>query len=366
MGIEFNPIGFWSKFCSEEPEHEDKLWFVDRENAENPLSKFVGNDAVVKKLQVVAFNAFGKIDHNCAGINFAVFGLPSTGKTTLVKMFARLVDIPYCEISPKSISNLSNLKDVVLSSISSHISESHQMVGLKETDSNVSTFPPCIVFIDEVHALSDYLVNGVLKATEHDDATLVTESGEVFDCKNVCWFIGTTEEGKLFDAFRSRFSPLHLVYLTKKEISKIIKISHDDLSENVCDSIAFYNSRLPRKALEFARYLKLKRNMDIDKSFDELCLEIAKEDGVDEHGMHKTHLEILKAIKDQPVAKNRLASIVDKKIDELENYIMPVLLSSTKDQGNLVRVTNKGYGITADGLLELKKRGISYEHRSDT
>ena len=189
---------------------------------------------------------------------------------------------------------------------------------------------------------------------------------EGFNCKNVCWFIGTTEEGKLFDAFRSRFSPLHLVYLTKKEISKIIKISHNDLSENVCDSIAFYNSRLPRKALEFARYLKLKRNMDVDKSFDELCLEIASEDGVDEHGMHKTHLEILKAIKDLPVAKNRLASVVDKKIDELENYIMPVLLSSTKDQGNLVRVTNKGYAITADGLLELKKRGISYEHRSDT
>ena len=113
-------------------------------------------------------------------------------------------------------------------------------------------------------------------------------------------------------------------------------------------------------------YLKLKKNMDVDKSFDELCLEIASEDGVDEHGMHKTHLEILKAIKDLPVAKNRLASVVDKKIDELENYIMPVLLSSTKDQGNLVRVTNKGYAITTDGLLELKKRGISYEHRSDT
>lgn len=357
MGYSFKPIKFWNEKLREEPSHEFKLSTIDMENSTNPMSKFVGNEQVIKKLQVVAYDALGKIDHNCAGINFSVFGMPSTGKTTLVRLFAKLLSLPYCEISPKGVSKLSELKEQIINAITRHTTRN----GICEVVNNneyKTTFPPCIVFIDEVHALSDYIVNGLLKATEHNDATLVTESGEIFDCKQVCWFIGTTEEGQLFDAFRSRFSPLQLKYLTKKEISKIIKISHSDLDESVCDLIAFYNSRLPRKALEFARYLKLKKNMQQDVGYDVLCCEIAKEEGIDEHGMSLVHLEVLKALKDTPVAKNRLANTISKKIEEVENYIMPLLLSNTDDQASMVKVTNKGYEITASGLNELKKRGI--------
>lgn len=357
MGYSFKPVMFWDDFMTGEPEHEVKLNLVDRDNPCNPLSKFVGNDQVVKKLQVIAYNAMGKQDHNCAGINFAVFGMPSTGKTTLVRHFAKLVNLPFCEISPKAVSKLSDLKDQIISEISKHTTR-WGMCEVTENNEDITTFPPCVVFIDEVHALSEYMVNGVLKATEFNDATLATENGEVYDCKNVCWFIGTTEEGQLFDAFRSRFSPLQLNYLTKKEISQIIKNAHDDLDEKVCDLIAFYNSRLPRKALEFARYIKLKKNMQPETSYADLCREIAREDGIDEHGMSAVHLSVLKALKDAPVAKNRLTTLIGKKIEEVENYIMPVLLSSTEDQASMVRVTNKGYEITATGTNELKKRGL--------
>lgn len=358
MGYTFNPVLFWSDDFGEAPEHEDKLYYIDRENPHNPLSRFVGNDKVVKKLQVVAYDAFGKPDHDCSGINFSVFGMPSTGKTTLVRYFADLLKLPFCEISPKGVSKLSDLRDQIVNAIARHST----MLGtceVKENNSDRTTFPPCIVFIDEVHAMSDYMVNGLLKATEHNDATMVLENGEVYNCKRICWFIGTTEEGQLFDAFRSRFSPLQLSYLTKKEISRIIKISHRELDESVCDLISFYNSRLPRKALEFARYLKLKKNMQQDIGYEELCREIALEEGIDEQGMNIVHLNVLKALKDLPVAKNRLANTIGKKIEELENYIMPILLSSTDDQECMVRVTNKGYEITATGMNELRKRGLA-------
>lgn len=358
MGYKFRPVHFWNEFLGEEPEHEIKIENVDRSNLNNPLSKFVGNDKVVKKLQVVAYNAMGKQDHDCSGINFSVFGMPSTGKTTLVRQFAELLQLPFCEISPKGISKLSDLKDQIMISIVRH----KTMFGSCEVTQNNedrSTFPPCIIFIDEVHALSDYIVNGLLKATEFNDATLVIENGEVYDCRNICWFIGTTEEGQLFDAFRSRFSPLQLNYLTRKEISRIIKNVHGDFDDNVCDLISFYNSRLPRKALEFARYLKLKKNMQPEVSYEDLCKEIALEEGIDEQGMNIVHLSVLKALKDTPVAKNRLTTLIGKKIDEVENYIMPVLLSSTEDQASMVRVTNKGYEITANGMNELRKRGLA-------
>lgn len=358
MAYKFKPVYFWDEILWEEPDHEMKINLVDRSNPCNPLYKFVGNDKVVKKLQVVAYNALGKPDHNCAGINFSVFGMPSTGKTTLVRYFAELLQLPFCEISPKGISKLSDLKDQIISSVTKH-KTIWGNCEVTQGNEDKTTFPPCIIFIDEVHALSDYLVNGLLKATEHDDATLVTENGDVYDCKNICWFIGTTEEGQLFDAFRSRFSPLQLTYLTKKEISKIIKNAHDELDENVCDLISFYNSRLPRKALEFARYLKLKKKMQPEADYEALCKEIALEEGIDEQGMNIVHLNVLKALKETPVAKNRLTTLIGKKIEELENYIMPILLSSTEDQASMVRVTNKGYEITANGMNELKKRGLA-------
>ena len=74
--------------------------------------------------------------------------------------------------------------------------------------------------------------------------------------------------------------------------------------------------------------------------------------------MSAVHLSVLKALKDAPVAKNRLTTLIGKKIEEVENYIMPVLLSSTEDQASMVRVTNKGFEITATGTNELKKRGL--------
>lgn len=358
MGYEFKPVHFWDDIVFEEPDHEMKLLCIGRDDKNNPLSKFVGNDQVVKKLQTVAYNALGKIDHNCSGINFSVFGMPSTGKTTLVRYFSQLLRLPFCEISPKGVAKLSDLKDQIMAAISRH-STVYGICEIKENKEDRSTFPPCIVFIDEVHALSEYMVNGILKATEFNDATLVVENGDLYDCSNVCWFIGTTEEGQLFDAFRSRFSPLQLTYLTKPEISRIIKISHDDLDESVCDMIAFYNSRMPRKALEFTRYLKLKKNMQPETSYEDLCREIAAEEGIDELGMSKVHLGVLKSLKDNPVAKNRLATMIGKKVEEIENYIMPFLLGSTEDQESCVRVTNKGYEITANGMNELKKRGMA-------
>jgi hypothetical protein len=61
--------------------------------------------------------------------------------------------------------------------------------------------PPCVIYFDEAQALrGDWL----LKATEREDATLITDKA-VVDCKNVLWIISTTHRGKLPKAFDSRF-----------------------------------------------------------------------------------------------------------------------------------------------------------------
>jgi len=343
---EDDPWGF------QKPSDEDRRFAVSQENPESPFSKFIGNERAVKKLQAAAFDALGRPDHRCRELAFALFGPPSSGKTTLAKLYAQTVDLPFIEIQPKSIKNLDDFVkeiDRVLSI------EGVPLVEMSRREYFV--VPPCIVFVDEVHALVDGMVQGLLKATEYTDAVLITESGRTLNCFNVCWMIASTDEGKLFDAFRSRFSPVMLTYLTKAEVSRIVKLSHSDLPEDVCELVAHYTGRIPRKALEFARYMKLIRNMKSEATWQEIAAEVATDEGIDEFGMSHVHLNILRALAKGPVAKNRIMNVAGRKNEEVERYIMPILLTAISDQPAMVSVSSRGYTITEAGMDALRLRG---------
>jgi Holliday junction resolvasome RuvABC ATP-dependent DNA helicase subunit len=338
------------------PSEDDRREMVDRDNPKSPFSRFVGNAGAVEKLQVVAFDALGKEDHLCRDLAFSLFGPASSGKTSLAKLFAEVVGLPFLELGPKQITTL----DDIFQEVSRKLKV--EGVPLVEfTDRNYFLLPPMVIFIDEVHALSGHVVDGLLKATEYNDATLVTESGRTLNCYNVCWMCATTDEGKLFDAFRSRFSPVNLKYLNNKEISKIIKLNYPDLEEDVCDLIAHYNSLVPRTALQFARYFLMSRGYYGDISDLELIKVIANKEGIDDYGMRLVHLKVLTALGKNPISKNRMVNVTGRKREENDNYIMPWLLTETEDRPALVTVTGKGYTITDAGMLELKKRGIAYD-----
>jgi len=343
---EHDPWGF------HKPSEEDRLWAISQKNPASPFSKFIGNERAVKKLQAVAFDALGRPNHLCRELAFALFGPPSSGKTTLAKLFAQVVDLPFIEIQPRSVKSLDDFVKEMGRVLTI------EGIPLEEGRQRYFIVPPCIIFVDEVHALGDGMVQGLLKATEYNDAMLATESGRTLDCYNVCWMIATTDEGKLFDAFRSRFSPIMLTYLSKLEVAKIVRLSHPDLSSDVCELIAHYNSRVPRKALEFARYMKLIRNMKPTISWEEIAVEVASDEGIDEYGMSHVHLSILRALAGGPVAKNRIVNVTGRKQEEVERYIMPVLLTATPDQAAYVTVTSQGYVLTSAGAEELRKRGI--------
>ena len=140
-----------------------------------------------------------------------------------------------------------------------------------------------------------------------------------------------------------------------------MKLNHDDLSDDVCELVAHYTGRVPRKALEFARYMKLTQQMKPGLSWQEIAKELASDEGIDEFGMSAVHLKILRALKDGPIAKNRIVHVVGRKLEEVERYIMPVLLTSTDDQPAMVEVLPRGYSLTEEGFAELRKRGEQIE-----
>ena len=144
-------------------------------------------------------------------------------------------------------------------------------------------------------------------------------------------------------------------------MAKIVKLANPEFSADVCQLVAHYNSRVPRKALEFARYMKLIRQMDPTQEWADVAREVAADEGIDEFGMHESHLTILKALGQGPIAKNRIVNVAGRKAEEVERFIMPWLLTDTEDQPALVQVTHQGYAITPAGVAELDRRGISHE-----
>jgi len=334
------------------PTREQKMSVIDSSNPKSPFSKFIGNERAIKKIQAAVFDALGRENHMQRDLAFAIFGPASSGKTTLARIYAEAVDLPFVEISPRSLKSVDDFFEIIESTLSK------TDVPLVECEDDTYYLPPTVVFIDEVHALSKGLVNGLLKATEYKDGVLMTESGKSLDCRKATWIIATTDEGSLFDAFRTRFSPVMLKYLTKDEISEIVKLANPTLSDDVCDLVSHYNSRIPRKALEFARYMKMVKNMHPDLSWKEVAEKVAADEGIDEHGMHEMHLKVLKALVKGPIPRNRMPNVTGRKEEEVEKYIMPWLLSHTDDQEALVSVTRRGYAITDSGMNELEKRGM--------
>lgn len=350
--IFFGPKDPWGEL---EPSEDTRRELVSRSNVDSPFSKFVGNDRAVRKLQTAAYKALGTFNHMMRDLSFAIFGPSSAGKTTIARLYAETVALPFVEISPKSIKTVDDLFKEIGRVLTE---EGLPLVEVLRRGHYV--LPPVVILIDEVHALSDGVVQGLLKATEYNDAMMVTESGKSVNTHNVTWMIATTDEGKLFDAFRTRFSPVNLKYLGKADVAKIVKLANPDLSDEVCNLVSHYNSRIPRKALEFARYMRLVKDMS-GGTWEEVARQVAEDEEIDEHGMHSVHLKILRALGQGPIARNRIALIAGRKDEETEKFILPWLLTETDDQPSLVGVSSKGYTITEAGLVELDRRNIAHK-----
>lgn len=332
--------------------HEERLWAVDRSNPNCPFSKFVGNDKAIKKLQAVAYDALGHENHLCREISFSIFGPPSSGKTTLVKMFAKLIELPFIEFGPK----IKSCDEMFLEIERVLAIEGVPLIEFRRK--NYFELPPCVIFIDEIHAVSDNIIQSLLKATEYTDGVLVTEKSKTINCHDVCWVIATTDEGMLFDAFRSRFSPLLLTYLNNKDIAKIVNIANPEIPEHACSLVAFFNSRVPRKALEFARYVKIVKQMFQNENWDSVIKRVAVDEGIDEFGMQSIHRKVIEALAQSPVPANRMPIVVGRKKEEVERYVMPWLMAENDETKSMVKVTHKGFELTDYGLEQCAIRGI--------
>jgi Holliday junction resolvasome RuvABC ATP-dependent DNA helicase subunit len=284
-------------------------------------------------------------------------------------MFANALELPFVEIQPKAVGKV---HDIFMRIAEVCESSGLELKRIPEEWPNYDGpkpvpdiyLPPMVVFIDEVHALKDNVVQGLLNAVESRDRMMQTEpigqnSGFRINCSRVCWVVATTERGQLFGPFDSRFVKIQLDYYTRKEIAKIVSMAYEDLDEETCHLVAKFASHIPREALDFAKEMIVEQKMS-KGSWEAAALQVAKDRGIDEYGMTQQRLNILSALGQGPLSKNRVCLEARCQIEELERYVMPVLLSDLTGDPALVTTSTRGYCLTRAGLAELDKRGIAH------
>jgi Holliday junction resolvasome RuvABC ATP-dependent DNA helicase subunit len=114
---------------------------------------------------------------------------------------------------------------------------------------------PCLVFIDEVHAISNAVHTTLLSAM--DDERTAPIDGVVYDFGDVVFILATTDPGRLSEAFNSRPDKTYLRSYTLEEVAGIIWL-HGKVKENlngyelprdVCLEIAARMRCNPRRAV---------------------------------------------------------------------------------------------------------------------
>lgn len=96
--------------------NQSQLIFFDEKDGDTPpssekknsiiekhLQHFVGNEKALTKLKTAAFTALSRPNHQMPELSFALFGPPSSGKTTLARLYAKIVALPYVELSPQAV-----------------------------------------------------------------------------------------------------------------------------------------------------------------------------------------------------------------------------------------------------------------------
>lgn len=170
-------------------------------------------------------------------------GPAGVGKTTLARRIAEQV----LKLEP-IIFNGADLRrpDMIIDRLVEHKKVPRRATGTVEVE-------PCLIFIDEVHAIAGSVATVLLSAL--DERRNTTVGNTVYSFARVVFLLATTDPGKLTEAFLSRPDRTTLRSYTLEELAGIVwlhskeKLDGAALSRETCIEIAARMQCAPRPAV---------------------------------------------------------------------------------------------------------------------
>jgi Holliday junction DNA helicase RuvB len=279
-------------------------------------------------------------------------GPGGTGKTELARRVANLLGIPFIDVPATTLKNPNDLVDKINRVLNQKGLEPKEIGA--ESGLPVYRYPPVVVFIDEIHALSRYS-DAFLNLFEPKERRAVCQS-HVGDFQAATFLAATTEKGKLSAPFLSRFRIIDLQQYTLEEVATIAELElrkiNKSCSPEITELLAKVGRFIPRVVIERTKHFLDFHEFDSNRyPLTKAGVHEAMATGwnVDDNGLTPNDREYLGALSDGPKGLTALSAMVSCGRDEVETVIEPYLL-----QLGAIRLTNRGRQITEIGRSILK------------
>lgn len=224
-----------------------------RTRVDESFEGFIGNTpavyAIKRSLRVALSHTPPKMDRV-----FLFVGGPSLGKTTIAKRTASALGLPFLQLDGTAIKTREQLFDALEDLLADSGLQSKK--AGERSGMPMIEYPPCAIFIDEIHTLGSSVQNALLTALEASDRSVVLSRAgvrRVALVSHVLFMFATTKQSLLDDAFRSRCTEVILQSYSQSEIEEMVRLKFADLPTEAVPLVARASRLVPRRAFMLAR-----------------------------------------------------------------------------------------------------------------
>lgn len=319
---------------------------------------FIGNESARRGVERSLMIALAQTP-TALSKTFLFSGPPSSGKTEMFRRIAKCLGAPTVETDGRAVKS----RDGVLEVMDSELEERErqpQRIGSK-MGLPVLQYERMLVFIDEIHGMSQSAQQGFLPLLERDGRSAVINNSRgryVASFKDVAFVFATTEPSGVIDALRTRCTDIVLESYTAEQIIEILKVRREGFAHLPPDTLANLatSSRLvPRIAIEMATEVLEEMIIDAKRTAQQAFVEVTRNRGVlTLTGLTRQDLKFLRVLAGtpRPMAERSILSHLQGEIDRdvVRKDVEPFLI-----RNGYVEIKERGRALTWKGDKVVKE-----------
>jgi Holliday junction resolvasome RuvABC ATP-dependent DNA helicase subunit len=330
-----------------------------RARVDAAFAGFIANEEAVHAIKRSLVYALANVPAGAAvalAKTLLLVGSPSTGKTELARRITAVLGLPFVRLDGRGVRSRERLFAMIDDALQAAQPPLLPVASDTRSGVQVYVYPSFVVFVDEIHLVSESVQESFLTLLEADDRSLLLDSNgsrRVVDVSKACFIFATTRPADLERAFRSRCTEIPLRRYTVEEVAQMVTARFSALPSQHIATIARCSRMVPRNAFAMAQEVVEEIFLSDDGVMGPCVSKVLEGRGIIfSNGCTRDDVRYLRALRKErrPLGERALRSLLhDVDPVRIAEDIEPYLFSL-----GLAVAGQKGREITSDGIWFLK------------